>query len=100
MFFAHMKGSVYKIKIYEMGSDNGYVDLSIMRWASFVSAIDEAQTLFTRSIPTRSYITSMAATTSPCLQTSSLSTSGKKLTILFFQKILVNASLNISNVIS
>ena len=41
--FAQKKGSVYKIKIYEMGSDNRYVDCSIVRWASFVRAIDEAQ---------------------------------------------------------
>ena len=51
--FAHKKGSVYQIKVYEMGSDNRYVDFSIVRWASSVRAIDEAQ-LFTRSIPTRS----------------------------------------------
>ena len=43
VLFAHKKGSVCKIKIYEMGSDNRYVDFSIVRWASFVRAIDEAQ---------------------------------------------------------
>ena len=43
VLFAQMKGSVYQIKIYEMGSNNRYVDLSIVRWASFVRAIDEAQ---------------------------------------------------------
>ena len=43
VLFAHKKGSVYKIKIYEMGSNNRYVDFSIVRWASFVRAIDEAQ---------------------------------------------------------
>ena len=43
VLFAHNKDSVYKIKIYEMGSDNRYVDFSIVRWASFVRAIDEAQ---------------------------------------------------------
>ena len=43
VLFAHKKGSVYKIKIYEMGSDNRYVYFSIVRWASFVCAIDEAQ---------------------------------------------------------
>ena len=43
VLFAHKKGSVYKIKIYEMGSDNRYVDFSIVRWASFVRAIDETQ---------------------------------------------------------
>ena len=41
--FAHGKCSVYKIKIYEMGSDNRYVNFSIVRLASFVRAIDEAQ---------------------------------------------------------
>ena len=41
--FAQKKGSVYKIKIFEMGSDNRYVDFSIVRWASFVGAIDEVQ---------------------------------------------------------
>ena len=43
VLFSHNKGSVYKIKIYEMESDNRYVDFSIARWASFVCAIDEAQ---------------------------------------------------------
>ena len=43
MLFAHKKGSVYKIKIYEMGLDNRYVDFSIVRWASFFRAIDEVQ---------------------------------------------------------
>ena len=43
VFFARKKGSVNQIKIYEMGSDNRYVDFSIARWASFVRAIDEAQ---------------------------------------------------------
>ena len=33
VLFAQNKGSVYKIKIYDMGSDNKYVDLSIVRWA-------------------------------------------------------------------
>ena len=42
--FAHKKDSVYKIEIYEIGSDNGYGDFSIVRWASFVRAIDEAHT--------------------------------------------------------
>ena len=41
--FAQKKGSVYQIKIYEMGSDNRYVDFSIARWTSFVRAIDEVQ---------------------------------------------------------
>ena len=40
---AQKKGSVYKLKIFEMGSDNRYVDFSIVRWASFVRAIDEIQ---------------------------------------------------------
>ena len=39
---AHKKCSVYIIKIYKIGSDNRYVDFSIVRWASFVRAIDEA----------------------------------------------------------
>ena len=43
VLFAHKKSSVYKIKIYEMRSDNRYVDFSIVRRASFVRAIDEAQ---------------------------------------------------------
>ena len=43
VLFAQQKVSVYKIKICDMGSDNRYVDFSIMRWASFVRAIDEAQ---------------------------------------------------------
>ena len=43
VLFAQKKGSVYHIKIYEMGSDNRYVDFLIVRWASFVRAIDEAQ---------------------------------------------------------
>ena len=42
VLFAHKKASLYKIKIYEMGSDNRYVDFSIVRWASFVRAIDDA----------------------------------------------------------
>ena len=43
MLFAQKQGSVYKIKISEMGSDNPYVNFSIVIWASFVRAIDEAQ---------------------------------------------------------
>ena len=43
VLFAQKEGAVYKIKIYEMGSNNGYVDFSIVRWASFVRAIDDAQ---------------------------------------------------------
>ena len=43
VLFAQKKGSVYKIKIFELGSDNRYVDFSIVRWASFARAIDEAQ---------------------------------------------------------
>ena len=43
VLFAQKKGSVYKLKIFEMGSDNRYVEFSIVRWASFVSAIDEVQ---------------------------------------------------------
>ena len=41
--FAQKKGAVYKIKIYKMGSDNSYVDFTIVRWASFVRAMDEIQ---------------------------------------------------------
>ena len=43
VLFAQKKGTVYKIMIYEMGSDNRYVDFTIVRWASFVRAIDEVQ---------------------------------------------------------
>ena len=43
VLFAQKKGSVYQIKIYEMGSDNRNADFSIVGWASFVRAIDEAQ---------------------------------------------------------
>ena len=43
VLLAQKKGSVYQIKIYEMGSDNRYVDFSIVRWDSFIRAIDEAQ---------------------------------------------------------
>ena len=41
VLFAQKKGSIYKIKIFEKGSDNRYVDFSIVRWASFDRAIDE-----------------------------------------------------------
>ena len=43
VLFAHKKGSVYKLKIFEMGSDNRYMDFPDVRWASFVRAIDEVQ---------------------------------------------------------
>ena len=43
VLYVHTKGSVYKIKIYEMGSDNRYADFSIVRWASFVRANYEAR---------------------------------------------------------
>ena len=43
MLFAQKKGSVYQLKIFEMGSNNRYEDFSIVRWASFVRAIDEVQ---------------------------------------------------------
>ena len=43
VLFAQKKGSIYKIMIYEIGSDNRYADFSIVRWASFVRAIDEVQ---------------------------------------------------------
>ena len=43
VLFTQKKGAVYKIKIYELGSENRYVDFTIERWASFVRAIDEVQ---------------------------------------------------------
>ena len=43
VLFAQKKGSFYKLKIFEMRSDNRYVDFSIVRLASFVLAIDEVQ---------------------------------------------------------
>ena len=43
VLLAQKKGTVYKLKIFEMESDNRYVDFSIVRWASFVRAIDEVQ---------------------------------------------------------
>ena len=43
VLFAQKKGAVNKIKIYEIGSNNLYVDFTIARWASFVRAIDEVQ---------------------------------------------------------
>ena len=43
VLFEQKKGAVYKIKNYEMGSNNRYVYFSIVRWASFVRAIDETQ---------------------------------------------------------
>ena len=43
VLFAQKKGAIYKINIYEMGSNNRYVDFTIVRWASFVRAIDEVQ---------------------------------------------------------
>ena len=43
VLFAQKKGSVYKLKIFEIGSNNRYVDFSIVRWASFDRAIDEVQ---------------------------------------------------------
>ena len=43
VLFAQKKGSLYKLKMFEMGSVNRYVDFSIVRWASFVRAIDEVQ---------------------------------------------------------
>ena len=46
VLFTQKKGAVYNIKIYEMGSDNRYVDFTIERWASFVRAIDEVQNAF------------------------------------------------------
>ena len=52
--FAQKKGSIYKIKIFEMGSDNRYVDFSIVRWASFVRDIDEVQNIIYEIHTTRS----------------------------------------------
>ena len=43
VLFAQKKGFIYTIKIFEMGSDNWYVDFSIVRWASFLRAFDEVQ---------------------------------------------------------
>ena len=43
MLFAQKKSAVYNIKIYETRSDNRYEDFTIVRWASFVRAIDEVQ---------------------------------------------------------
>ena len=54
VLFAQKKGSIYKIKIFELGSDNRYVDFSIMRWASFVRASTRYRMLFMISIRTRS----------------------------------------------
>ena len=43
VLFAQKNGFVYKVKIFEMGSDNRIVDFSIVRWTSLVQAIDEVQ---------------------------------------------------------
>ena len=43
LLFTQKKGAVYNIKINEMGSDNRYVDFTIVKWASFFRAIDEVQ---------------------------------------------------------
>ena len=43
VLFTQKKGAVYNIKIYELGSENRYVDFTIERWASFVRAIHEVQ---------------------------------------------------------
>ena len=43
ILFSQKKGSVYKIKFFEMGSDNRYVEFSIVRRVSFVRANDEAE---------------------------------------------------------
>ena len=95
VLFAEKKGPVYKIKIFEIGSDNRYVDFSIVRWASFVRAIDEVKNAI-YELHTNSQLKFChhlrAATTSPCLKTSNVLTSGLKLTILFYKKILINAS--------
>ena len=54
VLFAQKTGSVYKIKIFEMASDNRNVNFTIVRWASFVRALMRYRMLFMRSIPTRS----------------------------------------------
>ena len=54
VLFAQKKGSLYQIKIYEMGLNNRYVDFSIARWAPFAVLSTRHRTLFTRSISTRS----------------------------------------------
>ena len=99
--FAHKKGSVYTIKIYELGSDNRYVDFSIVRWASFVSAFGEAQNAI-YEIHTNPQLKIQhhigGGYYIPCLQTSCVATSGKKLTSLFYI-IVINTSLNIFNLI-
>ena len=56
VLFAQKKGSVYKLKVFEMGSDNRHMDFSIIRWASFVRAIDEVQNAF-YEIPTNPQLT-------------------------------------------
>ena len=33
VLFAQKKGSVYKLNIFEIGSNNRYVNFSIVRWA-------------------------------------------------------------------
>ena len=43
VLFAQKKGAIYNVKIYEMGSHNRNVVFTIVRWASFVRAIDEVQ---------------------------------------------------------
>ena len=86
VLFAQKKNSVYTLKIFEMGSDNRYVDFSIVRWASFVRAIDEVQNA-TYEIHTKphlkfrhliggGYYISVSSNFN-------VLTSGKKLTILF-----------------
>ena len=88
VLFAQKNGSIYKIKIFEMGSNSRFVDFSIVRWASFVRAIDKAQKAL-YEIHTRpklkfphhiggGYYVSVSADFK-----SSVSASGKKLTILF-----------------
>ena len=96
VLFAQKIGSVYILKIFEMGSDNRYVDFSIVGWASFVRAIDEVQNAIYEihtnpQLKFRHHIGGGA--TCLCLQTSNVLTSGMKLTILFYkQKKLINAS--------
>ena len=54
VLFAQKKSFVYKLKIFEKGLDNRYVNFSIVRWASFIRAIHKVQNAIMRSIPTHS----------------------------------------------
>ena len=88
VLFAQKKGSVYKLKIFEIGSDNRYVDFSIVRWASFVRAIDEVQNaIYEIYKPTAKVSSSLRCRLLHlCLQTSNVLTSGKKTDYFILQK--------------